>query len=122
MARKGNGRAAELVTRLVALGTATLVEQLGIPKQQAAESMREIAHNLARELGGTSVYVPQDHEFELTKRDMLIYERMGRESVATLAIEYKLSQQHIYCIARHVRDNIASKRQTPLPGFEPVEA
>ena len=121
MARKGNKRSADLVLKLVELGTATLVEQLDIPQLQASEAMREIAHNLARQFGGTSVYVPQDHEFELSKRDMIIYERMGRESVSALALEYGLSERQVYAINRHVRDQIASKRQTALPGFEPVE-
>lgn len=114
MARRGTTRSAELVVRLVDLGTRTLVDQCGMGEQQAREAMREIAHNLAREYGGTYMYVPKDQELELTKRDLEIYERLQGGNANELAREYNLSVQQIYSINRFVRDQIARKRQMPL--------
>lgn len=126
MARRGSTRSAELVLRLVDLGTRTLVEQLGqelgLTEPQAREAMREVAHNLAGEYGGTYMYVPKDREFELTKRDMEIYERLQGGNANDLAIEYRLGVQQIYSINRYVRDQLVRKRQGRLPGFDdPME-
>lgn len=121
MGRKASRRPAELIADLVSLGTATLVQTLGISEPQAREAMREVAHNLARNHGGTIMYIPKDMEFRLTRRDMRIYERMGRENVHDLAKEYQLTAQQLYAINRCVRDQMLRNRQDPLPGFEPAE-
>jgi Mor family transcriptional regulator len=118
MARKGSSRSAELIVQLVGIGTPTLVEQFGVSELQAHQAMREIAHNLARSYGGQLMYVPRDQDFALTKRDMQIYERMGRESIHELAKEFDLTVQQLYSINRYVRDQIQRKRQNALPGFE----
>ena len=117
MGRKASRRPAELIAELVRLGTSTLVETLGISEPKAREAMREVAHNLARNHGGTIMYVPKDMEFSLTKRDLRIYERMGRENVHDLAREYDLTAQQLYAINRSVRDQMLRSRQDPLPGF-----
>jgi Mor family transcriptional regulator len=122
MARRGSKQAAELINVLVELGTRTLVEQCMLPEPQARESMREIAHDLARNYGGSYMYVPKDSEFQLTKRDLLIHERMIGGNANELAREYKLSVQQIYSINRHVREKLLRDRQGRLPGVESAEA
>ena len=122
MSRKGGKRTSELVLRLVDLGVPELVEQFGVTEQQAREVMREIAHNLARHYGGQFMYVPKDQEFGLTKRDMLIYERLTAGNVHDLAQEFGLTVRQVYSINSHVRDQVIRKRQNPLPGFEPDAA
>lgn len=122
MARKGTNEAAEMIKALVDLGTRTLVEQCSLTEPQARESMREIAHNLARNYGGSYMYVPKDSEFQLTKRDMEIYERMIGGNANELAREFDLSVQQIYSINRHVREKLLRDRQGRLPGVEPAEA
>jgi Mor family transcriptional regulator len=122
MARNGSTRSAELVMRLVEIGTRTLVEQLGealgLTDLQAREAMREVAHSLAVEYGGTYLYVPQDREFELTKRDMQIYARLQGGNANDLAVEFGLSVAQIYSINRHVRDQLLREKQGRLPGFD----
>jgi Mor family transcriptional regulator len=119
MGRKGRGgEAAELIKLLVELGTRTLVEQCSFPEQQAREAMREIAHNLARNYGGNFMYVPKDSEFALTKRDLVIYERMTSGNANELSREFKLSVQQIYSINRYVREKLLRDRQARLPGIE----
>lgn len=118
MGRKGSMKSAEMVTRLVDLGARALTEHCGLAETQAREAMREIAHNLSREYGGQYMYVPKDQELELTKRDLVIYERLQGGNANDLAKEYGLSVQQIYAINRYVRDSLARKRQNLLPGFE----
>ena len=122
MARRGSTRSAELVTRLVELGARALVEQFGeelkLTEAQAREAMREIAHSLAREYGGTYMYVPKDQELELTKRDLVIYGRLRSGNANEVAREHGLSVQQVYAINRYVREMVARKRQNRLPGFE----
>jgi Mor family transcriptional regulator len=118
MGRKGSNRVTELVQQLIHLGTLTLVETFGCNELQAQVTMREIAHNLARSNGGEYLYVPKDQDFGLTKRDMAIYERMGKENVNDLAKEYGITARQLYSINRYVRDHLVRKRQGNLPGFD----
>lgn len=122
MARKGSTKTAEMVTRLVDLGTRTLTEQCGLTDIQSREAMREIAHNLARDYGGSYMYIPQDHEFEMTKRDLQIYEQLQSGNANEVARDHGLSVQQIYAINRYVRDQLQRKRQNRLPGFEDAPA
>lgn len=121
MARRGTKEAAELIKVLVELGTRTLVEQCSLPESQARESMREIAHNLARNYGGSYMYVPKDSEFQLTKRDLEIYGRMVGGNANELAREYDLSVQQIYSINRHVREKVLRDRQGTLSGIDTAD-
>ena len=119
MARRGNSdRAATLIRRLIEIGVEVLVRDLGVERPKAEASMREIAHDLAKEHGGTYIYVPQDHEFELTKRDMRIWERFNGHNVHELVAEFGLSSVQIHYIIKHVRRQQARKNQVALPGFE----
>ena len=103
MGRKGSKKQyAELVSRLVEIGARNLV-QCGLGDAQARQAMREIAHALASEYGGTSMYVPKDQEMTRTLRDMEIYERLRNDNASVLALEYKLSEQQIYSIYKYVR-------------------
>jgi Mor family transcriptional regulator len=121
MARRGSKEAAELINTLVELGTRTLVEQCSLPEPQARESMREIAHNLARNYGGSYMYVPKDSEFQLTKRDLEIYEQLVGGNANEVARRHNLSVQQVYAINRHVREKTLRDRQRPLDGLdEPV--
>lgn len=122
MTRKGTSRTGMLVTRLVELGTRTLMDHLGevpgITEQQAATVMREVAHNLAREWGGSHLYIPKDNELALTRRDIEIYERAHGGNINELAMEYRLSRQQVYSICRLVRERQIRSRQAALPGIE----
>jgi Mor family transcriptional regulator len=122
MSRKGNQKSAEMITRLVEVGSSTLAEFLGTPQAQAEEVMREIAHNLARHYGGGMMYFPKDHEFALTKRDLQIYSEMRSGNAAEVARKWGLSDRQVYAINSHVRDSIMRKRQGKLPGFEDDQA
>lgn len=122
MARKGSRRTAELISRLVEIGTATLVEQLGVPEKQAREAMREVAHKLASEYGGSFMYVPKDRDFALDKRDLQIHQRLERGSnVYDVARDYGLTERQIYAVYQLVRKQLMTRQQGALPGFDKAE-
>lgn len=118
MGRKGTTKPAELVTRLVDLGTTTLTEQCGLGEPQAREAMRQIAHNLCSNYGGQFFYMPKDREMSLTQRDMDIYNGLQSGNANELALKHRLSVQQVYAINRYVRDKLARERQNRLPGFD----
>lgn len=118
MARRGNDRAPAVIRRLTEIGAAVLVRDLGMDPQRATATMREIAHDLAKEYGGQNVYIGRDLEFDLTKRDMEIYRAHNGRNVPELALRYKLSEVQIYNILAHVRRQMMRKQQPRLPGFE----
>lgn len=121
MARRGNKKAAELVARLTEMGAGVLVRDLaalGVDQTLATKLMREIAHDLAKEYGGTYIYVPQDMDFILTARDQRIWERFDGSNVNELAAEFGLSAVQIRIILRLMRQQQAAKNQGLLPGFD----
>ena len=118
MGRKGSQRSAELIQRLVEIGMRVIVDELGVPEQQARQAMREIAHRLANEYGGEFMYVPKDREFVLERRDLQILERLDRgSSVHDVARENGLTARQVYSVVQHARRHLQAKRQNPLPGF-----
>ena len=121
MARRGNKKAAELVARLTEMGAGVLVRELaalGVDQALATKLMREISHDLAKEYGGTYIYVPQDMDFVLTARDLRIWERFDGSNVNELAAEFGLSAVQIRIILRLMRQQQAAKNQGQLPGFD----
>ena len=124
MARRGGrSKTSDFIERLVAIGTQTLVADMGLSDDVARTSMREIAHNLCREWGGSDLYVPQDMEFELTRRDLQIWERFLGYNHDELARDFGLTPRQIRNIVKHVRQAELRKRQGQLPGFdEPTAA
>lgn len=118
MARRGTQKTAEMIATLVDLGVRTLVADGLMDEAPARQAMREIAHNLARQYGGQYLYVPQDSEFALTKRDLEIYAELQGGNANALAKKHGISVQQVYAINRHVRDNIQRAKQRELPGLE----
>jgi Mor family transcriptional regulator len=118
MSRKGNQRVSEFVACLIDIGTKELVEQRCCSEPQAREVMREISHNVARHYGGQVMYVPQDVEFDLTKRDREIYAAFNGTNVNDVAKKYGLSVRQIYAINKRCMEDLMRKMQHPLPGME----
>ncbi len=117
MGRRGGKATADLVQRLVELGTDVLGSDLGIEREPAQQAMREIAHQLCQDCGGQNVYVPRDQDYALDARDMQIWNAFTGHNLAELALRHRLSTQQIRNILRHVREQESARRQPALPGF-----
>ena len=121
MGRKGRKQTAEFVTRLVEIGVANLVHQAGLQEPLARAAMRDIAHDVCREYGGQPMYIPQDHDFQLTPRDLAIFEAFRGTNIAEIAAEHGISTRQVYNIVAHARRIHAARNQPTLPGFDPDE-
>ncbi|MGK2897822.1 MAG: Mor transcription activator family protein [Burkholderiaceae bacterium] len=118
MGRKGSSKTAEMVSRLVDLGTRTLTKRCAMSEAMAREAMREIAHDLCRDYGGQYVYVPKDQELDLTQRDLDVYNDLTSGNANEVAKKHNISVQQVYAINRYVRDKLQRERQHGLPGFD----
>lgn len=121
MGRRGTEKTAEMITTLVDLGVRTLTADGLMDETTARINMREIAHNLARQYGGQYLYVPQDTQFALTRRDEQIYAELASGNANEVARKHGISVQQVYAINRYVRQELMRKRQQVLPGLEPAE-
>lgn len=120
MARTGNNKkAAHLVHRLTEIGATMLARDLGIEQAAGETVMRDIAHALATEAGGSYVYVPKDREFQLLKRDLEIWHAHTGNNVPELARAHGISETQVYNILAHMRREMKARTQPQLPGFDP---
>jgi Mor family transcriptional regulator len=122
MSRKGKRSPTELVTRLVDIGSAKLTKELGASGEAARQLMRDIAHELCREYGGTPMYIPKDADYMRDVRDEAIWAEFDGTNVLDLATKYDLTAVQIYCIVKMMRAKHSSRSQPRLPGFEDPEA
>lgn len=118
MARKGGRKVADFTARMVKLGAERLVRDLAATPEQAHAAMREIVHDICVEYGGTEMYIPRDMEWELSRRDLEIWEAFTGSNHTELARRFGLCERQISDIVRHVRRVEAGKRQSQLPGFD----
>jgi Mor family transcriptional regulator len=122
--RKGKKKsAAELVMRLVEIGTADLMAKhasLGLTEDVARTSMREIAHKLCQDYGGSLVYVPKDDDFLCAARDADIWAAFDGTNHQDLADRHGLTLIRIYQIIAAQRAKQRALSQHQLPGFEEV--
>lgn len=122
--RKGKKKsAAEMVMRLVEIGTADLMARLtslGLTEDVARSTMREIAHKLCQDYRGTLVYVPKDDDFLCAARDADIWAAFNGTNHQELADRYDLTPMRIYQIIAAQRDKQRALSQHQLPGFEEV--
>lgn len=93
--------AGELVTRGL---EADLAEQLGFA---AAEAVR-------RHHGGENLYFPKGRSFELTERDLKIFEELRPGNYADVARKYSVTVRRVYQIYNAVRIREFERRQSKL--------
>lgn len=87
---------------------------LGIDREVAAEAGREVAEFLREHWGGQNVYLPKGTLFDLSERDVEIWEKWNGRNVLELCREYGITRQRLYQIIAAVRDREVAKRQMPL--------
>lgn len=116
--RRGKRSAAELVTRLVEIGSASLASDLGASGEGARSVMRKIAHTLCKEYGGAAVYIPKDEEYMRDARDEAIWAEFDGTNVMALVKKYDLTEVSIYAIVKAQRAKHLSRTQPRLPGFD----
>lgn len=93
---------------------AGLLVKRGIDRKQATEIAAEAAEFLRAHWGGQTVYVPKGTLFELSERDLKIWEKWNGHNVLQLCREFQITRQRLYQILAVVREREVSKRQKNL--------
>lgn len=91
-----------------------LIEVHKMDPEKACDVGNDLADFLAQNWRGQHVYFNADTQFYLSKRDLEIYQRMGRGNAYELAKDYDLSYVRIYQIYRRV---LAEMRKRNQPGL-----
>jgi Mor family transcriptional regulator len=95
-----------------------LVDALAIPKEQADEVARQATNGICHRFARQAIYIPTDIQFDLTKRDLDLYNAWNGQNMDDLIIQFKLSAVQIYKILKQVRQAQRAKNEPQLPGFE----
>lgn len=88
--------------------------EFGIEPERAAEAGFAAAEHIRANWSGQSLYVPKGVEYELSKRDMIIFERCNGRNHEALAREYNLTVMRVYQIIKAVKGELVRKRQGAL--------
>jgi Mor family transcriptional regulator len=115
--RRKRTEAPELVETLVDIGVKHLAK-LSLGEERTRSLMHEIAHELCDRYKRQIVYVPQDIDFVLAKRNRQIWERFDGTNILELASDYDMSEVQIYKIIAKQREMQKKKEQPTLPGFD----
>lgn len=86
----------------------------GIDPEIAADAALEAAEFLRHQWGGQNVYLPKGMMFELSERDLKIWDKWNGRNALELCREYDISKQRLYQIIAAVREREVAKRQMPL--------
>lgn len=131
--RTGRKRPYQLVDDMITVGSKELIGQLSVPKEQAEELMRQIAHQVCFMNAKCVIYVPEALDFVLSKRDETIWaeyqldgpaptcaRKYSAQRIEELAHQHKLTTVQIYNIVRAMKKSEIAGRQGTLPGLEPA--
>lgn len=123
----------KLVDDMITVGSKELISQLSVPKEQAEELMRQIAHQVCFMNAKCMIYVPAALDFELSKRDQTIWaeyqvdgpaptcaRKYSAQRIEEIAAHYNLTTVQIYNIIRAMKKSEVAGRQGTLPGLEPT--
>lgn len=103
----------ELLADLADQVAAKLAEN-GIELERAADIGLAVAEHIRANWSGQSLYLPKGERYELSRRDMEIFERFNGTNHEPLAREYNLTVMRIYQIVKAVRAEMVRKRQGSL--------
>lgn len=101
--------------RIISVG---LEVRFALPKTEATELARNMAHDLCAEHGGSFMYVPKDMSYELSQRDMDIFTEFNGRNLHQLVKKYGVTHTRIYQIVAQVKKAQLELRQGRLPGFD----
>ncbi|MBR0573700.1 MULTISPECIES: Mor transcription activator family protein [Pasteurellaceae] len=90
------------------------VQSLDLSKENAEQLGIDIAQAMAKEWGGSMLYIPINLVFNLSQRDLEIWEKFNGFNHAELAREFGISKQWVYHIIKRIRKQMQDKAQPDL--------
>jgi len=103
----------ELLADLADQVAAKLVE-MGIDMERAAEIGFSVAEHIRINWSGQNLYLPKGVQYELSRRDVEIFEKFNGQNHEALAREYDRTVMRIYQIVKAMRAAMIRKRQGSL--------
>lgn len=94
--------------------TAQVLRDHGIDAAIAEQAGAASADHLAQTWGGSTICIPKDHRFNLTKRDLEILSKFRGNNHHALAVEHNLSENAIYKLLKRVQDRRFARDQGRL--------
>ena len=80
----------------------------------AEQAGSAVADHLSVAWAGSTVCIPKDHRFKLTKRDVEILSKFRGNNHHALALEYNLTENAIYKLLKRVQDRKFERDQGKL--------
>lgn len=117
-AERSGPRLRIFVENAVKVISSQLVSNLKLAEDDALEIARNMTHDLCEMHGGDYMYVPKDVEFQMTKRDQVIYERFNGRNLHQLVKEFGITHTRIYQIVAQMKKVEFARRQRCLPGID----
>jgi Mor family transcriptional regulator len=87
---------------------------LGITEEQALELGNDLADFICTHWNGQNIYMVSDAQYKLSKRDLMIYERMQRGNAHELAKELGISYVRVYQVYKRCLAAARAKSQPQL--------
>lgn len=103
----------ELLADLADQVAVKLVEA-GIDLERAADIGFAVAEHVRNHWSGQSLYLAKGLHYDLSRRDLEIFERFNGRNHEQLAREYNLTVMRIYQIIKAVKAELVRKRQGSL--------
>lgn len=109
-----NGRGYPELLADLAVQVAMKVKEYGIPEEKAADIGLAAAEHIRAHWSGQSLYLPKGDHYDISRRDIEIFEHFNGTNHEKLAREYNLTVMRIYQIVKAVRAEMVRKRQGAL--------
>jgi Mor family transcriptional regulator len=78
----------------------TLLRAEGMPEEQAKAVAFKLSEAVRQHWGGQLIYVPIGTDFEITQRDLAMWQRFDGRNHEDLAREFEMSLQHVYRVVK----------------------
>ena len=89
-----------------------VLSELNIDNEMAKQAAHDIAESIRLEWGGMAVYICKGQSYELSKRDLEIWNKFNGRNHNELCREYKITMVRLYKIIKNQRAK--NKSQTDL--------
>lgn len=93
---------------------ASKLAEMGIDIERSAEIGFAAAEHIRAHWSGQSLYLPKGDQYDISRRDVEIFERFNGSNHEQLAREYNRTVMRIYQIVKAVRAEMVRKRQGAL--------
>lgn len=104
----------ELLADLAEQTAKFALEKLGIDEDQALEFGNHLADFVCTHWNGQNIYMVSDAQYKLSKRDLMIFQRMERGNAHELAKELGISYVRVYQVYKRCLTAARAKKQPQL--------